>query len=459
MTSSPTTNTGLEKQGSGDNISTWGTTNLNRLFDKVDGYRGRASINLAGLSSYTLTSVNYLTDERSKGILVFTGILTSNVQVNLPNVDGNWDVDNQCSMGSFTITLGPLGGAGVSLLPGTARIYSDGSTAKYIRQTDFGNNPITGVTTLAVAGKISGVATGSAGTDAVNVAQMGAAIASAALPATSGTVLNSIVDTSAGFLDSKITGATGVSLSTINPGANENLQIAVNVPAALGYTPANKAGDTLTGALNSAAPVAIASASSVAIGAAASNEITISGTTTITSFDAIAAGAERIVTFSGALTLTHNATSLILPGAANITTAAGDVAWFVSLGSGNWRCLNYMRASGQPVSPVDTAISAAISAGAVTLNLASGGLFYTSLNANITSITISTPAASGLVSSFTWELIADGTARSITWPASVKWDGGVAPTLTSTNTKKDVFTFYTRDGGSTYMGFVSGQSK
>jgi hypothetical protein len=53
-----------------------------------------------------------------------------------------------------------------------------------------------------------------------------------------------------------------------------------------------------------------------------------------------------ILVFAGALTFTHNATSLILPGAANITTAAGDVAWMESLGSGNWRCLVYMPAAG-----------------------------------------------------------------------------------------------------------------
>lgn len=106
------------------------------------------------------------------------------------------------------------------------------------------------------------------------------------------------------------------------------------------------AGGTLTGALNAATPVTIASASTVAIGAAASNIVNISGTTTITAFDTIAAGAERELAFAGILTLTHNAASLILPGAANITTAAGDVAVFRSLGSGNWQCVSYQRASG-----------------------------------------------------------------------------------------------------------------
>jgi hypothetical protein len=108
-------------------------------------------------------------------------------------------------------------------------------------------------------------------------------------------------------------------------------------------------GGTLTTALNEAPLVTIASSSTVAIGAAAANSISVTGTTTITAFDTIASGARRVVVFAGILTLTHNATTLILPTAANITTAAGDVAEFVSLGAGNWRCVSYMRASGSAV--------------------------------------------------------------------------------------------------------------
>jgi len=90
----------------------------------------------------------------------------------------------------------------------------------------------------------------------------------------------------------------------------------------------------------------IASATTTDIGAATGPSLTITGTTTITGFGTIAAGHRRTVKFSGALTLTHNGTSLILPGSANITTAADDTAEFESLGSGNWICNWYKRASG-----------------------------------------------------------------------------------------------------------------
>lgn len=108
-------------------------------------------------------------------------------------------------------------------------------------------------------------------------------------------------------------------------------------------------GGTLVTALNHAPAVTLASTTTTNIGAAAANAITITGTTTIAAFDTIADGAVRVLTFAAALTLTHNATSLILPGGANITTAAGDVAIFLSLGAGNWRCIAYQRASGKAV--------------------------------------------------------------------------------------------------------------
>lgn len=83
----------------------------------------------------------------------------------------------------------------------------------------------------------------------------------------------------------------------------------------------------------------VASASTVDLGAVTTGDyFHISGTTTITAFGTVAAGIKRLLVFDGVLTLTHNATSLILPGGADITTAAGDVFEFVSEGAGNWRC-------------------------------------------------------------------------------------------------------------------------
>lgn len=95
----------------------------------------------------------------------------------------------------------------------------------------------------------------------------------------------------------------------------------------------------------SAAPVDIASAATTDIGAATSPNVRITGTTTITGFGTAPSGTTRKLRFVAALTLTHNATSLILPGAANIITAAGDTAEAISLGSGNWVLVNFQPAT------------------------------------------------------------------------------------------------------------------
>lgn len=93
----------------------------------------------------------------------------------------------------------------------------------------------------------------------------------------------------------------------------------------------------------------IASASTTDLSTATGLRVDITGTTTITAFGTLTAGMWKVLKFTGILTLTYNATSLITPGAANITTAAGDYAFVTSLGSGNWEVNFFQRASGLPV--------------------------------------------------------------------------------------------------------------
>lgn len=92
----------------------------------------------------------------------------------------------------------------------------------------------------------------------------------------------------------------------------------------------------------------LASASSVDLCSTSRNYLTISGTTSITSFGSTCpAGVVKLVTFSGALTLTYNATSLIIPGAQSVSpTSAGDQATLISLGGGNWQVASYTPSSG-----------------------------------------------------------------------------------------------------------------
>lgn len=121
---------------------------------------------------------------------------------------------------------------------------------------------------------------------------------------------------------------------------------------------ADKTTDVATGARAYVKGADIASAATTDLSTATGDYVVITGTTTISALGTMAAGIQRVLQFAGALTLTHNATSLILPTAANIATAAGDIGVFRSLGSGNWRCVAFARASGKrlandPSSPSD----------------------------------------------------------------------------------------------------------
>lgn len=92
-----------------------------------------------------------------------------------------------------------------------------------------------------------------------------------------------------------------------------------------------------------------------------------------------------------------------------------------------------------------------------TIDLATATNFVHTLTGD-TTYTFSNPATTGNATAFTLKIIQDATARTITWPASVDWAGGTAPTLTATSGGVDVFVFYTIDGGTTYYGFTAGQA-
>jgi hypothetical protein len=90
----------------------------------------------------------------------------------------------------------------------------------------------------------------------------------------------------------------------------------------------------------------------------------------------------------------------------------------------------------------------------ITLDLANGSVQIITLGGNIT-YTFPTPVAG---KSFILVHKQDGTgSRTVTWPASVKWPAGTAPTLTSTASRADKFVFTAIDS-SNWLGSVAGQN-
>jgi len=83
-------------------------------------------------------------------------------------------------------------------------------------------------------------------------------------------------------------------------------------------------------------------------------------------------------------------------------------------------------------------------------------VYDVTLNSTSCTLTFS-GSTSGVACSFTLLLRQDATGnRAIVWPGSVKWNAGVAPTISTTASRLDVFTFTTVDNGTTWLGFAAG---
>lgn len=104
-----------------------------------------------------------------------------------------------------------------------------------------------------------------------------------------------------------------------------------------------------TGAVDEAPILTIASAATTDLGAARANMLRLTGSAAIASFGSAPSGTMRWIWFDGMMSITYNATAMILPTLSSIWTAPGDTATFVSLGGGNWRCLSYNRVVGWPI--------------------------------------------------------------------------------------------------------------
>ena len=90
-----------------------------------------------------------------------------------------------------------------------------------------------------------------------------------------------------------------------------------------------------------------------------------------------------------------------------------------------------------------------------TLDLSTGNVFSHAPSANVTYV-FSNPPSTGTAFGFTLK-VSPSAAITQTWPSSVDWAGGSAPTATASG-ETDVFAFYTQDGGTTYYGFQAGNA-
>jgi hypothetical protein len=188
----------------------------------------------------------------------------------------------------------------------------------------------------------------------------------------------------------------------------------------------------------------VASAATTDLNTATGNYVPISGTTTITSFGSAApTGTLRILKFAGALTLTHGASAIVLPGAINFVTRANDIVAFVHEGSGLWRCIDLVRADGSTLAQFlqfPAVFDNGSTPGATpTIDPTKGARQKITLNINVTTFTITAPPNS-LPMNLQIDIFQDGTGGR-TWPAggpaSSKWKTGADKVLSAAASARD----------------------
>lgn len=250
---------------------------------------------------------------------------------------------------------------------------------------------------------------------------------------------------------------------------NGKFQLQATGAAAAATAAANRA-SAASGSASAAAGSAGAAAGSASNAATSANNAATTATnldkrylgakasdpTTDNQGQALAAGAvfynttlNKVRTWTGSV-WTDGITAIA--GVASVNGASGAVTGIATTGANTFTG-DQSLAGKKVIDPllkgtIELRATAAIASGVLALDLANA-ITSATLNANITSITFANNAASATAcQSHTLELTADGTARTVVWPAGngtstllIKWPAGTAPTLTSANGKRDTFFF------------------
>lgn len=146
----------------------------------------------------------------------------------------------------------------------------------------------------------------------------------------------------------------------------------------------------------------------------------------------------------------------VIAAASVATPPTGKVELFFDASNGNRLSQKDSTGTVRDLSQKSDAVSSTPAAGATdTLNLLNSNEFRVQFPAgNITLALSNESTARRFLIALTQDSVG---GRTVTWFSTIKWAGGVVPTLTSTPNKRDVFGFV-RTGANTYDGYVVGQN-
>lgn len=408
-----TTNGGIKKIATGDESGTWGTS-TNTNFDIIDRLtNGVVNITLTGATETVTTSDGTISDGMSK-VLVFGGTPGVAVTVTIAPNDAQkvYFIKNNSGQ---TITISQGSGSTVDILDTSSSIvYCDGTGA---------------------AASVVEITAGSAASNTFDVTSFTATAAQTTFSVTY--TVGNIQVYQNGVLLKDTTDYTATNGTSVVLAAGATSGDAIDVVAYATFTVT----DTYTKAQSDARYAQSANnLSDLSSAATALTNLGVTATAAeLNTLDGITATTAELNYVDG---VTSNVQTQLDAKMTPTYTGDVDITGELIVDSYN-----------------ETYAAVTSTSNATTVDCEAGNAFSHTLTEN-TTFTFSNPPTSGTAYSFSLEIIQDASASgfTVTWPASVDWPSATAPTLTATASAKDVFVFYTRDGGTNWYGFTAGQA-
>jgi hypothetical protein len=107
---------------------------------------------------------------------------------------------------------------------------------------------------------------------------------------------------------------------------------------------------------------------------------------------------------------------------------------------------------------VSKSVSADYAGGIVQIDLSLGNIYRINLTGNVMDLNISKNPTALQAGSFTLVYVGDGTARTVSWGGEITWPNG-APSVVSTDGNIDIYSFFTVNRGTEYVGYVLAQNQ